>query len=171
MKINLYFILYSYFRSTLKSRAYQKKVIFMQEVGIVQSIDGATARVMISREESPCENCTQDACTIPEKGIETEAINVAGAKVGQKVKVIMKANTYFKGALLIYVLPVVALIGGAILGKIYLPAYINVKDTDLLAALGGFLAFIVSLLVVKVLISKINKKTEYQSVIESIMEG
>jgi sigma-E factor negative regulatory protein RseC len=125
---------------------------------------------MISREESPCENCTQDTCTIPEKGIETEALNVAGAKVGQKVKVIMTSYTYYKSAVLIYVLPIVALIGGAILGKIYLPSYITVKDTDSLAALGGFFAFIVSLLVVKVLLNKINKKTEHQSVIESIVE-
>ena len=49
----------------------------MQEIGIVKSIDGSTARVMISRAESPCESCTQDTCTIPEKGIETEAINIA----------------------------------------------------------------------------------------------
>jgi sigma-E factor negative regulatory protein RseC len=142
----------------------------MQEVGIVKSIEGSTARVIISREGSPCEKCNQDTCTIPEKGIEAEAINAAGAKVGQKVKVNMTSNTYYKGALLIYVLPIVALIGGAILGKIYLPAYINVKDTDLLAALGGFFAFIVSLVVVKVLMSKINKMTEHQSVIESIVE-
>lgn len=143
----------------------------MQEIGIVKSIDGSTARVVISRGESPCENCTQDACTIPEKGIETEAINIAGAKVGQKVKVLMTSGSYYKGVLLIYVLPVVALIGGAILGKIYFPAYINVNDTDFLAALGGFFAFIVSLLTVKVLMNKINEKQEYQSVIESIMEG
>ncbi len=142
----------------------------MQEIGIITSIEGSTAKVMISREESPCENCTQDTCTIPEKGIETEALNVAGAKVGQKVKVIMTSYTYYKSAVLIYVLPIVALIGGAILGKIYLPSYITVKDTDSLAALGGFFAFIISLLVVKVLLNKINKKTEHQSVIESIVE-
>lgn len=142
----------------------------MQEVGIVISIDGSTARVMISREGSPCENCTQDACTIPEQGIETEAINIAGAKVGQKVKVAMTSYTFYKGAFLIYVLPVVALIGGAILGNMYLPAYIHVNDPEVLAVIGGFSAFIVSLLAVKIIISNLNKKTAYQSVIESIME-
>jgi len=82
----------------------------------------------------------------------------------------MTSYTFYRGALLIYILPVVALIGGAILGKIYLPAFINVKDTELLAVLGGFSAFIVSLLAVKIIMSKLNKKTAYQSVIESIME-
>ena len=142
----------------------------MHEVGIVRSIEGSTARVMISREGSPCENCTQDACSIPEKGVETEAINIAGAKVGQKVIVAMTSYTYYKGALLIYVLPVVALIGGAILGNIYLPAYINVDNRDILAVSGGFASFIVSLLIVKIIISNINNKTAYQSVIESIVE-
>ncbi len=142
----------------------------MQEIGIVKSIEGSTARVMISREGSPCESCAQDACSIPEKGIETEAVNIAGAKAGQKVNVAMTSYTYYKGALLIYVLPVVALIGGAILGNMYLPAYIHVNDPDVLAVIGGFSAFIISLLAVKIIMSKLNKKTAYQSVIVSIVE-
>ena len=146
------------------------KVFSMHEVGIVTGIEGSTAKVMITREGSPCENCTQDTCPIPENGIETEAINIAGAKAGQKVKVAMTSYTYYKGALLIYVLPVVALIGGAILGTMYLPAYIHVNNPDVLAVSGGFSAFIVSLLVVKKILSQLNKKTAYQSVIESIVE-
>ncbi|MHC4321643.1 MAG: SoxR reducing system RseC family protein [Planctomycetota bacterium] len=143
----------------------------MYEVGIVKSIEGAIAKVMILRQGSPCDHCTQDTCTIPEKGVETEAINAAGAKVGQKVKVVMKSYAYIKGAMLIYVLPVIALIAGAILGKIYLPSIWEGIDTDLLAALGGFLAFFASLILVKIISGRMEKKSEYKSVIESIVEG
>ncbi len=143
----------------------------MEEIGVVKSIDGITAKVVVSRKGSCCENCGKDVCDIPESGVETEAINAAGASVGQKVRIVMKSYTYFKGAMLIYVLPVFALILGAVLGKIYLPGYFHKTDSDLLAALGGFLMFFASLVLVKILSSGMNRKTEYKPVIESIVEG
>jgi sigma-E factor negative regulatory protein RseC len=143
----------------------------MQEIGIVKSIDGVIARVMVTKKSSFCENCTKDSCDIPEDGVETDAFNAVGAKVGQKVRIELKSYTYYKGALLVYVLPVIALIAGAILGKIYLPAYLNGTDSDLLAAIGGFLSFLVSLLFVKLLVKRMEGKTESKSVIESVLEG
>ena len=143
----------------------------MEEIGVVKNINGTIANVLVSRQASPCENCTPDICTIPEKGLETEAINKIGAKVGQKVKIVMTTDTFYKGALLMCVLPIAALIGGAIAGKMYLPVYINVKDSELLAAIGGFIALILSVVVIIIIMSRLNKKTEHKSFIESIMEG
>ncbi|NOZ68358.1 MAG: SoxR reducing system RseC family protein [Deferribacteres bacterium] len=140
-----------------------------EEIGVVKSIDGMTARVLVSRKASCCESCEKDVCDVPEEGVETEAINAVGASVGQKVKIVMKSYSYFKGAMLIYVLPVFALIIGAVLGKVYLPAYFPKTDSDLLAAAGGFLLFFISLLPLKILSSGMNKKTEYKPVIESII--
>jgi hypothetical protein len=54
----------------------------MYEVGIVKSIEGATAGVIISREGSPCDHCTQDTCTVPEEGVETEADSDLLASLG-----------------------------------------------------------------------------------------
>ncbi len=142
----------------------------MEETGIVKSIDGVIAKVLVSRKSSCCESCEKDSCDIPENGIETEAINAAGAKVGQKVKVVMKSYTYLKGTLFIYGLPVFALITGAILGKIYLPVFINRLDSELLSAVGGFAAFLISLILVKLLMNGMNKRTEHKSVIEKIYD-
>jgi sigma-E factor negative regulatory protein RseC len=142
----------------------------IEETGTVKSVDGIMAKVLISRRSSCCEKCEKDQCDIPETGIETEAINEAGARVGQKVKVVMKARTYIKGALLIYIIPVIALFAGAVGGKIYLPAFITVEDTDILAAAGGFLAFILSILLAKIISGRMSRKTEYKPVIESILE-
>jgi sigma-E factor negative regulatory protein RseC len=141
----------------------------MEETGIVKSVDGINARVLVSRKNSCCESCEKDSCDIPENGIETEALNAAGAGVGQKVKVVMKTYTYIKGTLLFYAFPVMALFAGAISGKVYLPFYINSFDSELLSAIGGFFAFITSLLVVKLIMSGMNKKTQYKSVIEEII--
>jgi sigma-E factor negative regulatory protein RseC len=143
----------------------------MHEMGIVKSINGATAIVKVSKKTSCCESCEKDICDISEDGIETEAINEAGAKAGQKVKLVMKSYTFVKGAIVIYIIPVSALIAGAILGNLYLPGHFSETDPDLLAVLGGFLLFFASLVLVKLIVSRMEKKTEYKSVIESIMEG
>ena len=142
----------------------------MEEIGIVKKTEGENATVILSRKSSCCEHCMEESCEIPENGIETVALNAAGAKTGQKVKVVMRTYTYYKGALLIYVLPVVALMAGAVLGKVYLPSYFAGTDSDLLAVCGGFLAFLASLGVVKLILNRSDKKTESRSVIESIVE-
>ncbi len=142
----------------------------MDEIGIVKSVDGVTAKVIFSRKSSCCESCEKETCDIPEDGIETEAINAAGAKVGQRVKVVMRSYTFVKGAMVIYVLPVFALIAGAILGKIYLPLFWGGVDSDLLAALAGFLTLFASLILVKIISNRMDKKTENKSVIESIIK-
>lgn len=141
----------------------------MQETGIVRSINGIHATVIISRKNSCCESCEKDTCYLPENGNETEAVNAAAAAVGQTVMVVMKSYTYIKGTLLIYAFPVISLFAGAILGKVYLPAYTNRLDSELLSAIGGFFAFIASLLVVKLIVSRMNRKTEHKSVIEEII--
>lgn len=143
----------------------------MEEIGVVKSIDGMTARVIVQRKNSCCESCEKPACDIPDTGIETEAINAAGAKVGQKVKIVMSAYSYLKGAMAIYVLPVFALIAGAIAGKVYLTPYFRTVDSDLVAAIGGFAALFASLIVIKIITARMSRKTEYKSVIKSIVEG
>jgi positive regulator of sigma E activity len=142
----------------------------MHEVGIVKSIDGVFARVMIGRKSSCCESCEKDTCDIPENGIETEAINTARAAVGQKVKLVMKSHTYVKGIMIIYALPIISLFAGAVLGQMYLPVFIKGIDAELLAALGGFIAFFISLIPIKFLSSKMERKTENRSIIEKVLE-
>lgn len=142
----------------------------MEEIGVVESVDGAVAKVLIGRKRGCCELYDKGACDIPADGIVTEAVNLARAKAGQKVKITMKSYTYIKGAFILYVLPVSALFLGAILGKVYLPGFVNGVDSELLAALGGFLAFLASLILVKALSVRMDRRTENKSVIVKILE-
>jgi len=143
----------------------------MEEIGIVKSIDGPVAKVVLSRRNSCCDSCEKTSCDIPEEGIETEAINQAGAKVGQRVKVVMRPYTFVKGAFILYIFPLIALFAGAFFGKVYLSRLFEQTDSELLAAVGSIVAFLVSLLIVKLLSGRMSKNEEYRSIIESIMEG
>lgn len=142
----------------------------MEETGIVKSLSGSLAIVVVER-KSACDQC-KAGCKITDSGAEIEALNLVKAKIGQKVKVIMKPYTYLKGSIIIYGIPALALIIGAIIGKEILSPLNSFKniDPDVISAITGFSAFILSFLIVKIWSIKIEKKIEYKPVIQEILE-
>ncbi|RMG03313.1 MAG: hypothetical protein D6726_05875 [Nitrospirae bacterium] len=140
----------------------------MEEVGIVKSIHGVHAKVIIKK-STACDHCVKDECDMEGTNFEVEAINVAHADVGQTVKVVMKAETYIKGALLLYILPVFALFVGAIFGTLYLPEAFSSLGRETAAVIGGFIMMALSFVIIKIVSSRMEKKTEYRSVIEEII--
>jgi len=141
----------------------------MDEIGVVKRVDGNTATVVIQR-TAACDHCVKDDCDVTTEGIETEAINAVHAKEGQTVKLVMRAHIYIKGMFVLYIIPVLALIIGAVLGQDILPSYFVNTDPQALAAAGGFFLLFISLFIVKLLSSRMEKNTEYKSVIEKIVE-
>ena len=143
----------------------------MTRVGVVKSVEGNMAKVFVGAGHGCCESCQTVSCDIDTtRGTETEAINPVHAKVGQKVRIDMKALTFLKKELVMYVLPVVALLTGALLGGAYLPLYFRRASPDVLSAAGGFLLFLLALLTAGLYSRKTKIKTEDKPVIESIIE-
>jgi sigma-E factor negative regulatory protein RseC len=141
----------------------------MTNVGIVKSVEGNMARVVVVAGPACCESC--QSCDIKTtRGPETDAINLVHAKVGQKVRIDVHALTFLKEVLILYVLPIVALLTGAVLGRAYLPAYFGGTSPDVLSAAGGFFLFLISLLTARLFSRKMEKKTEDKPVIESVIE-
>ena len=141
----------------------------MEEIGIVKSTDGVTARVVIKK-TTACEHCVKGECDMEGVNFEIEAINAAHAEVGQIVKVVMKAHTYIKGALFLYILPVLALFIGAIFGRIYLSDVLKGIGAETASVIGGFLLMLLSFIIIKIVFSGMEKKTEYKSVIDEIIK-
>ncbi len=140
----------------------------IEEIGIVKSINGIIATVNVPK-KSACEGCTAGTCKIEEQSIEIEALNQAGAKVGQKVRVEIKSYAYMKGSMLVYGLPALSLVIGAVFGKELMSRVFMNTDSDILSAIFGFGFLVISFLIVKVWISASSKKTESQAVIEEIL--
>lgn len=141
----------------------------MEESGVVKSISGRMARVRVQK--SPmCEKCSGGMCTMSEDGSEIEAINDIGATLGQQVEIQMPSG-YVKSSLIAYGTPVIALIGGAIIGKEYLPAIFPGRNPETLSAIAGFGALAGTLLVVKLWSVFIHKSSdEHLPVIKRILE-
>ncbi|HET6513840.1 MAG TPA: SoxR reducing system RseC family protein [Thermodesulfovibrionales bacterium] len=140
----------------------------MDEIGIIKEINGIFATVSVAR-KSACNDCQAD-CKLAEEEALIEAVNAAKATTGQKVRVVMKPYTYLKGSLLVYGLPALSLILGAVFGKEYMSSFLKNTDPDILSAIFGFGAFILSFVFVKLWSRRIEKKTEYKPVVEEILE-
>lgn len=141
----------------------------MEEIGVVKSIEGITACVSVPR-KSACEGCTAGTCKPDEQSMEIEAFNKAKAKVGQRVVVTFKTYTYLKGTTIVYGIPAIALIIGAILGKELFSNIIKDIDPDMLSAIFGFSAFALAFLAIKIWSAVFEKKTESKPVIEKILD-
>ena len=140
----------------------------MNEFGTVKHVHGITAIVSVDRKSS-CEQCAA-GCTLSDSGANIEAVNRVEAKVGQKVRVAIRPYAYLKGSLIVYGLPAMALVAGAVAGKEILSGFFPAYDPDIVSAFAGFGAFAVSFLIVKLWSMGLEKKLEYKPVIEEIIE-
>lgn len=143
----------------------------IEETGVVIKAEGNTARIRVQRRGS-CEGCAaMGTCEVSEEGMEVEALNPVQARVGQTVKVAIAPQSYLKGVIFIYGIPLFALIAGAIIGKNIGEIYIKGIDSDVIAALTGFSAFFISFLLMSLWAKKTETKAEYKPVIEKIVDS
>ncbi len=141
-----------------------------EETGIVTKVEGIMAMVAVQKKDA-CDACSaKDACTSTnEEEAVLEAINAAKAKVGQTVKISMKPLTYLKGTMLVYGLPLVMFLAGAIAGQKIGEEYFRETSSDLVAAATGFAALFLSLLIIKIWSGKTESKKGNQPIIEEIL--
>ena len=144
----------------------------MQETGIVREVVGHKAIVAVQK-QSGCESCPGGSVCKTLGGGEglVDALNEAGAQVGDTVKISFKPYTYLKGSIIVYGLPALMLVIGAVIGKEYLPNIITGIDPDIASAIGGFGLFILSFFVMKILSNRFEAKKEYMPVIERIINN
>lgn len=134
---------------------------------MVTKVEDMYATVVVAR-KSACDQCKM-GCKMITDGAEIEALNLVRAKVGQTVKVQLRAATYLKGSVLIYGLPALSLVVGAVVGRELIAGLIHAADKDLVSAICGFGALILAFVIVKLISSRMEKSTEYKPVIEEIV--
>src|SRR5512135_3614856 len=118
------------------------KCSMIEEIGTVKSVDGLLARVNVAK-KGACEGCTAGICKPEDQGMEIEALNRAGAGVGQRVRVSIQSVAYVKGSLIVYGVPALSLVIGAVVGKEFVSRFFAGADPDMLSAVVGFGACLV----------------------------
>jgi len=110
-------------------------------------------------------------CEPTENGMEIDALNNVNAQPGQTVKVSLGAYTYLKSSMIAYAMPLVFFITGAILGKNAGEKYFTNLNSDLVAAIAGFVALAISILFIKMFSSRAESKKEFRPYIEEIIDS
>lgn len=134
----------------------------LTKTGIVRGIEGRMALV-VTRMEPACQGCkARDACSVTGGGganVEVRARNTVGAEVGDVVTISIKGSSLLKVSFLVYMVPILALIGGAVLGS-SLSGVVSV-DENLLVGLCGLLAFSGAFIWLRKKAQKLSSRNEF----------
>ncbi|MEW6068337.1 MAG: SoxR reducing system RseC family protein [Nitrospirota bacterium] len=139
----------------------------VKEIGVIKSIEGQIATVSLLK-KSTCEGCTMGVCKPDEQSMEIKALNPVNACVGQKVTVVMKPFSYLKGSVIIYGIPAIALVTGAVIGRKIIGNYFPHLEPDIVSAISGVGAFVISFIIIKFWSTRLEKK-ELEPVVEEIL--
>lgn len=140
------------------------------EEGVVEKTFNREALVRIQRTSS-CEGCSsRGACrVISERDMMVQVANPPGAKAGDRVEIRVPTGSLLKASLLVYVLPVAALLVGAVAGRAWAPS-LHIQST-LASILGGCLAMGISFVVLRKFDRAVQAKTEYHPRIMRIVQS
>ena len=134
------------------------------EEGLVIEVINDVAKIKVGR-HSDCSNC--GVCP-GSNSIIISAINKVGAKPGQRVAFQMKEVNVLRAAFVVFILPLIAILIGVLLGG-FIGGYMG-SSTYTFQIVGGIIAFLLSLILVKLFdkATTVNQKT--QPVIINILQ-
>lgn len=141
------------------------------ERGIVMRVTPPTAWVKATRTDA-CRHCeARGSCNVIGEGkeVEVEAINEAGAKVGDQIILTFETAPFLKAAFLLYVLPIIVMIIGASVGK-QIAADVNV-DESLLSMVFGFIFLALAVLFVRQKANQLAKRKSYRPKITRVIRS
>lgn len=116
-------------------RCRNKGGIWMEEIGVVVQTQGETAKVRMTRHSS-CERC--GACGMGgAREAEFTVLNPVGACPGQRVRIRVAPGTLYRAAFLVYIIPMIGLILGYLLGR-WLAQYYGIGIEEEIGMFAGF---------------------------------
>jgi sigma-E factor negative regulatory protein RseC len=130
------------------------------EEGVIEKTFRQKALVRVQK-SSCCSQCeSQGACQVlGDKEMVVEVANDLQAQEGDHVEISVPTGSLLKLSLLVYVLPILALILGAYLGSALAPSYR--LSSNLASVLGGFIAMGAAFWVLRQLDRAVRKREAY----------
>ena len=140
------------------------------EQGIVIKTS-ATDAVVKTVKSSACKGCSsRGSChTVGESDeMEVDAINAAGAKVGDRIVLNLESGPLLKATFLLYVFPIILLIIGAALGQ-RIATMLGLESSGL-SVLLGFAFLFAAVLFIKKKANNLAKRDKYRPTIIRILK-
>lgn len=141
------------------------------EEGIVIKIDSDLARVRTTK-SSACKSCTaKNSCssTAAGKDMEVDAINMAGAQVGDRILLHFETASLLKATFLLYIFPILCMLFGASVGH-----WLSMKhglNVSAVSAIAGFSCLILAFVMVRTKANKMAQNERYRPKIVKILRA
>ena len=139
------------------------------ELGEILSVADRTAQVKLKR-NTQCSSCSCAGFCNPfgKEWMVVTADNALGAAAGQKVRVTYRVEGEVKASFILYIIPVLALLLGALIGTFFDPF----NHTDLSAVAVGLSFVVISFLLIKTYAAwKYGRKRSYRPSISEVLNG
>ena len=137
---------------------------------VIEIVDNITAKIKMQK-HSACASCGKCASSTDKKDIVVEVDNTLGAKVGDYVEVNMDSINVIKAASIIYVIPLIALLGGTILSYKVL-GFLNISfNIEVISGCIGVFLTILSYLAIKSRDFKFRQSRNYIPIITKVINN
>ncbi len=140
------------------------------EEGVVVQVSGTMARVK-TQKTSACEGCSAKASCHALGGgkeMEVDAVNAAGAHVGDRVLMGFETASLIKAAFLLYVFPLLGMMAGGFLGQGAASAW--GLDPAVLSVLFAFLGLGLSFVFVRSKGNRMGRMEKYRPKVIRVLE-
>ncbi|MCR1850560.1 SoxR reducing system RseC family protein [Paraclostridium sordellii] len=135
---------------------------------IIELVDGTTAKIKMQK-HSACAACGKCASSTDKKDIIVEVDNNIGAKVGDYVEVNMDSVNVIKAAAIVYIVPLIALLGGTIISYGILNFIDIGMNKEVLSGFIGIVLTAISYLLIKSKDRKFRESRNYIPIITKVI--
>ena len=125
----------------------------IEEVGTVVELKGRHSAVVMCQKSSLCEHCaTSGSCTLGDndKTRLIEVHNYLNAAVGDHVRIATTTKSFLRSSFLLYIVPLIALVIGAVAGKLLGDHVETGLDPNLLSAIFAVFFMVGSFVILRV---------------------
>ena len=124
----------------------------MEETGTVVELKSKNIASVLCQKSSFCQNCAaMDSCQIGDDNTAklVDAHNHLGAQIGDRVKLVTKTKSFLQSSFILYIVPLISLVIGALLGQLMAENEMPGSDPNKLSAILGLAFLAASFLVIK----------------------
>jgi len=133
----------------------------IEEHGTIVELKEDNIAIVQCGRSSACDHCPSvDSCQMGDnqETMLIEALNLAGGQLHDRVKVVTTTRNFLQSSFMLYIIPVIALLAGALVGQAF-GEKSGATDPSLLSALLGSLCLVVSFLLIRWFTRKLKKET------------
>lgn len=145
----------------------------INETGTVIQLKAADIAMVLCQKNSACAHCSAEGVCNPGdtgQARTVEAYNSVGAQVGDQVRLSVSTRSFLRSSFLLYIVPLIALIIGAIIGQEIAPLLENGLDANALSAIMGTVLMALSFLIIRMSNKRLSKK-DYMPQITMVVRG